>query len=59
MLRYGDAKPSRGQQRRAQDVDTVYFGHARCTDPDAGDPARGATPEHAVAGLALFDGQHL
>ena len=47
------------QQRRAQDVDAVDFVRARRADPDPRGSAIDALPERAVAGLALFAGQHL
>ena len=47
------------QQRRAQDVDAVDFVHAGRADPDPRGSAIDAPPERAVAGLALFAGQHL
>jgi len=47
------------QQRRAQDVDAVYFVHARRADPDASGAASGATSQRPIAVLALFDGEYL
>ena len=46
------------QQTRAQDVDAVDFVRARGTDPDPRGSAIDTLPQRAVAGLALFAGQH-
>jgi hypothetical protein len=51
--------PRHRQQSRAQYVEAIYFDCARRADPDAGGPAINAPTERAVAGLALFSGQHL